>query len=471
MAPGDAGAVAAALLTGLRAGISDGVWRDMQRSSLAHLLSISGLHMALVASTIFLALRYGLALVPPLALRLTIKKLAALGALAGATFYLLLSGASVPAQRSYLMVAAGLLAILVDRQPISMRLLACAAILVLVLRPESLLGASFQLSFAAVLALVAVYETGGLGTRPGGATSAPGAALRHLRGIGFTTLVASTATAPLTGYHFQTIATYGVLANLVAVPVTDALGDAGGPARPPADAARPRRSRLPADGLGRAGWSWGPPISWRTCPGPRSPCRNGRRRPSWRSPPGGLWLALWRRPWRFCGLVPIAAAVPIALLAPQPSLVVDRWLDMAAVRAPWGVVRLAAWQRDGFVEGAWLRALGASRREPWPEEGTGSRWRPRLRPGRLHPHRRRPSRQPRPHGAGGARGLCLRRSRHRPRRTRALPRRRHADRPAPAVALGRPRGPHQRQTGSRSRRWPRAAGTGPGRDADRPLTP
>ncbi len=87
---------------------------------------------------------------------------------------------------------------------------------------------------------------------------------------------------------------------------------------------------------------------------------------------GGLWLALWRRPWRLCGLVPIAAAVPIALLAPQPSLVVDRWLDMAAVRAPWGIVRLAAWQRDGFVEGAWLRALGASRREPWPEEGTGS---------------------------------------------------------------------------------------------------
>ncbi len=108
VAPGDAGAMAAALLTGLRAGISDGVWRDMQRSSLAHLLSISGLHMALVASTIFLALRYGLALVPPLALRVTIKKLAALGALAGATFYLLLSGASVPAQRSYLMVAAGL---------------------------------------------------------------------------------------------------------------------------------------------------------------------------------------------------------------------------------------------------------------------------------------------------------------------------------------------------------------------------
>jgi competence protein ComEC len=371
IAPGDAGAMAAALLTGLRAGISDRVWRDMQRSSLAHLISISGLHMALVASTIYLALRWGLALIPSLALRLTVKKLAAVGALAGSTFYLLLSGSSVPAERSYLMVAAGLVAILVGRQPLSMRLLACAALAVLVLQPESLLGASFQLSFAAVLALVAVYEAGGPGTRPGRSRSILGAAVRHLRGIALTTFVASTATAPLTGYHFQSIATYGVLANLVAVPVTTLwVMPTGllGMLLMPLGLDRPVFG-LMALGVRVVLWAAhgvadlpGAAIAVPQWPGLALAALVA----------GGLWLALWRRPWRYWGLVPLLAALPIALLAHQPALVLDPGLDMAAVRAPWGVVRVAGWHRDKLVESAWLRALGTTRSEPWPADGGGA---------------------------------------------------------------------------------------------------
>ncbi len=370
LAPGDAGAMASALLTGLQAGISDRVWWDMQRSSLAHLISISGLHMALAASTVFLALRWGLALIPPLALRLKVKKLAALGALLGATFYLLLSGASVPAERSYLMVAAGLLAIVVDRRPLSMRLLAGAALTVLVLRPESLLGASFQLSFAAVLALVAVYEGGGPGAPAGAAASVLGAGLRHLRGIAFTTLVASTATAPLTGYHFQNVATYGVLANLVAVPVTTLwimpTGLAG-------LLLMPLGLDLPFFRL----MAWGVQLVLWTAHGVARLPGAAIAVPQWPNAAllafaaGGLWLALWRSPWRFWGLVPVLAALPIALAAPQPFLLVDPGLDMAAVRAPWGVVRMAAWRRDGLVEDSWLRALGTTRRETWPAPGSG----------------------------------------------------------------------------------------------------
>ena len=362
--------MAAALLTGLQAGISDAVWWDMQRSSLAHLISISGLHMALAASTVFLALRWGLALIPPLALRLKVKKLAAMGALLGATFYLLLSGASVPAERSYLMVAAGLLAILVDRQPLSMRLLAGAALTVLLLSPESLLGASFQLSFAAVLALVAVYEGGGPGGRPGAHGSILGAGLGHLRGIAFTTLVASTATAPLTGYHFQNVATYGVLANMVAVPVTTLWIMPAGLA---GLLLMPLGLDLPFFRL----MAWGVQVVLWTAHGVARLPGAAIAVPQWPFAAlvvfatGGLWLALWRGPWRFWGLVPILAALPMALAASQPALLVDPALDMAAVRAPWGVVRVAGWRRDKLVESAWLRALGTTRNEPWPAGGGG----------------------------------------------------------------------------------------------------
>ena len=122
--PGPAGAMAAALVAGVRAGIDQATWRAMQVSGLAHILSVSGLHMVLVAGSVFAICRWLLALIPPLALRFPVKKPAAALALLAAAFYLLLSGASVPAQRSFLMTAVALLAVIVDRNPFSLRLLA-----------------------------------------------------------------------------------------------------------------------------------------------------------------------------------------------------------------------------------------------------------------------------------------------------------------------------------------------------------
>ena len=150
--------MAAALVAGVRAGIDQATWRAMQVSGLAHILSVSGLHMVMVAGSVFAVCRWLLALIPPLALRYPVKKPAAAMALLAAAFYLLLSGSSVPAQRSFLMTAVALLAVMVDRNPFSLRLLAWAAVVVLLLRPEAVVGASFQLSFAAVLALMVVFE-------------------------------------------------------------------------------------------------------------------------------------------------------------------------------------------------------------------------------------------------------------------------------------------------------------------------
>ncbi len=196
----------------------------MRDSGLSHLLAISGFNMAIMAGAVFGALRALLALVPALALGWPIKKIAALGGIAGATFCWLISGASSATERAYVMVLLALLAVLIGRPAVSMRNLALAGIVLLALRPESLLDVGFQMSFAAVTGLVAVYEW--LQARPAG----PPPFYDHwppplrrlalvLIGTLVSTLVAGFAVDPLAAYHFHRLALYGIIANLVAVPV------------------------------------------------------------------------------------------------------------------------------------------------------------------------------------------------------------------------------------------------------------
>ena len=130
--PGDTGGFAAAVTTGDRSAMSGSSVDALRASNLAHLLAISGLHMGLLTGFVFLALRVGLSLVPALALRWPIKKLAAVGALAAASAYLALSGGSVATERAFVMVAVVLCAVLVDRRAFSLRAVALAALVVVV---------------------------------------------------------------------------------------------------------------------------------------------------------------------------------------------------------------------------------------------------------------------------------------------------------------------------------------------------
>jgi competence protein ComEC len=170
---------------------------------------------------VFFLVRAGLALWPAVALNWPIKKWAAVAALAAAGCYMLLTGASVPTQRAFVMVAIVFLAVLVDRNPLSMRLVAVAATVVLLLRPESLLSVSFQMSFAAVLCLIAAYEAGwrrlAAWRREAGWWRAPAV---YVVGVALSTIVAGAATAPFALFHFQQTALYSLAANLVAVPAT-----------------------------------------------------------------------------------------------------------------------------------------------------------------------------------------------------------------------------------------------------------
>lgn len=219
--------IAVALVAGDRSAIPREVEDGMRVSGLTHILSISGLHMALVAGTLFALVRGALALVPALALGWPIKAVAALLALAGSAFYLILSGNDVPAQRSFVMTALVLTGVLLGRRALTLRTIAVAAVVVLGLTPEAALDPGPQMSFAATLALVAAYERlqplRALPRPEGFAARLAMAPLAFAAGVAVTALVAGFASGPFGAYHFQRLAPYGLLANLAAMPAVSLL--------------------------------------------------------------------------------------------------------------------------------------------------------------------------------------------------------------------------------------------------------
>lgn len=219
-------AVSAALITGEKTPIPEPDAEVLRLSGLAHILSISGLHMALVAGTVMGALRAMAALAPGLAARRPVKKYAAAIALVTVAGYLFIAGASVATQRSFLMLGIMLGAVLMDRAAVTMRNLALAALIVMVIAPETIAGPSFQMSFAATASLIALYSVWS-GQRfhhdPQHTGGALVAGARHAGGyvlaLGMTSLVAGAATGLYAVYHFHRIATLGLIANLLAVPI------------------------------------------------------------------------------------------------------------------------------------------------------------------------------------------------------------------------------------------------------------
>ncbi|MBZ0130072.1 MAG: ComEC family competence protein [Rhodobacteraceae bacterium] len=220
---GQGGAFAAAILTGDRSAIAPDVVEVLRRSNLAHLLAISGLHMGLLVGFVFAAIRYGLALVPPVALRLPVRKLAAMIALVAAAAYLALSGANVATERAFIMVAVMLLAVLLDRRALTLRAVTLAASIVLLLRPVSLIEAGFQMSFAATAALVAAFAAlRARGWMMSGRAWWRGV-LRNIVMLALSSAIAGLATAPVAAFHFNRIAHFGLIANLASVPVMGTL--------------------------------------------------------------------------------------------------------------------------------------------------------------------------------------------------------------------------------------------------------
>ncbi|WGF89479.1 ComEC/Rec2 family competence protein [Marinivivus vitaminiproducens] len=368
-APGDAGAVAAALIAGLRASISAQVWESMQATGLVHILSISGLHVSLVTATVFLLVRLGLTLCPPLALRIVPKKAAAAVAIAAAFGYMLLAGAPVPTQRSFLTCAVALLAVMLDRDPLSMRLLAAAAAVVMLADPESVLGPSFQMSFAAVIALIAAYE--GTTWRPLAGHGRWAVPVRYAWDVALTTLIASLVTAPLAILHFQRLALFGIVANLIAVPLTAFW-------IMPAGLLVVLLMPFGLDGwaidlmtagiglmLGSAAMIADWPAASALVPQPPGLAAIV-------AAAGGLWLALWRRRWRWFGLAGPALGLMLAMNPDLPDVLISQDGAVIGVRDAEGTLALSPWQRDAFTTDDWLAASGQAVSGTWPDEGTGA---------------------------------------------------------------------------------------------------
>ncbi|MBX3578021.1 MAG: ComEC/Rec2 family competence protein [Rhizobiaceae bacterium] len=222
------GEIAAALVAGVRAGIPEDVNEALRKTGLAHVLSISGLHMALVSLTIMGTIRFVAALFPALASRRAVKKYAASAALVALAVYLFISGSAVAAERSFIMIAVMLAALLVDRSALTMRNLAIAAIVILAVSPHEAAGPSFQMSFAATAALIGAYAawssrraatTAAASVPRSGVRGVVARGARYFAGLAATSLVAGAATAIYGVYHFQRLATLGLASNLAAMPV------------------------------------------------------------------------------------------------------------------------------------------------------------------------------------------------------------------------------------------------------------
>lgn len=354
---GQDGAFASAILTGDRSGIDRSVEAALRASSLYHIVSISGLHMTMLAAAIFAIVRYGLALVPRIALNVPLKKVAAVVALAGAAAYLVISGNDVAAQRSYIMTAVVLVAVLIDRPALTTRSIALAAFLILIVTPESLMQAGFQMSFAATAAMITAYES--LRAQAWWQVTQTSPKWRFVKpvlGIAVTSLIAGTATAPISAFHFNAMTQYGLIANLLAVP---AMGIFVMPAAVVAIAVTPLGlDWLPyqivgfgmgyvigvADfvaGLGGAvvGVPNGPPASLALFA------------------LGGVFLMLWRGRGRLAGLLPMALALVLWVKADRPEILVADNGRLFGIETAAGRV-LSAPKGNGYAAQSWLENDG-----------------------------------------------------------------------------------------------------------------
>jgi len=353
-------AMTAALLSGSQTGIGRPVMDAMRASGLSHLLSISGVHVSMMALLVYLPLRFLLALIPWITLRFPIKKIAAFGAIVATTAYTLLVGADPPTVRSALMTGIVFFAVMTDRKAMSLRLVALAAAAIMLVAPSATMGASFQMSFAAVLAMVAAYEKKLDETiREGLSLDLPRwvtKAGHALKDIILTSLIATAATTPFTIFHFQTFNFYGVAANMIGIPLTTLwimpcllliyitlpLG-------------------LAAPFIKAAGWGVALLIKlaetvaawpYATIPMPAMPTLAFGLLIG-----GGLWLCLWRRSWRYLGLLPILAGCCYPLFTTTPSVFIADDAPVWAVQLEDGTMAVFGKRKENFVTAQWRQRL------------------------------------------------------------------------------------------------------------------
>ncbi len=365
--PGEAGAVATALINGEQNVIPERVQENYRAAGLAHLLSISGFHMTLLAGVVFFLIRRALALIPAVALRTDTKKIAACTALAVTFGYLLISGMSVPTVRSFMMIAVVLAAVLLDRTALSVRTIAWAAFVLMVIFPDAVFGASFQMSFIAVLALVALYEQTWLRIpwrAPDGRFTLVRAIGVYILALVVTDLVAGGATNLFAIYHFNVLPTYSLAANLIAGPLTGfwimPMGLAGVVLMPFGLDELPLKAMGAGVGvlndIARGIASW--PAAQVHVPPMRTAFLVA-------AAAGLIFICLWKGRFRWLGVLPVIAALIQPWTAARPDLLVDESARVVAVRHDDGGLIFSPGRGGRFVRDVWRERYGAAA-EDWP---------------------------------------------------------------------------------------------------------
>ena len=337
--PNETGAIATALITGERGGITKETNDAYKNSGLFHILSISGLHMVVMAGAVFYSVRLLLACVPFLALNFAIKKWSAVAGIFGTLGYLAISGGSFATVRSALMILVMFAAMLLERPALALRNVALAAFGILLFYPESLFDAGFQMSFAAVTALIAAYEEVRRRSSQGAESHFLFKFTRFFGGIIATTLIASIAVAPFAAYQFHQSQQYAVISNLIAIPICNIVVM---PAALVALVLMPFGLEIlglwpMALGIDAMTWCANAVASVPGAVGylPAMP-------PSafFLMLAGGIWLALWQAPWRLVGVAMFIGGIVLAPFLPRPDVLIARQGQLVAVRGPDG--RLAA---------------------------------------------------------------------------------------------------------------------------------
>lgn len=352
---GDVAAITAAKMNGEQSAISAPAMEAMRTAGLIHLLATSGANVTIMGLLIYFPLRMLLALWPWVALRFPIKKVAAIAAVFSALAFTFLVGSQAATMRSMIMVAIAMLAIVADRHTSLLRLVLLSALLAMLFAPSATMGASFQMSFAAVFCLVATSKN--FGDFQGKAFPSLPAPLAALWAIVRTSLIATAATTPFSIYHFQTFNVYGFIANTLAIPLTSFW-------------------IMPFTIMAyvTAPFEWDGFFIDMAGIGNAAVLRIATAVAAWpfalfhwpAMPPyalvsivlGGLWLCLWQKKWRYWGLLPVAVGMLYPLYTRAPDVFVSPNGKAWAARLEDGRLAVSSSKREKFAISQWRQRLG-----------------------------------------------------------------------------------------------------------------
>ena len=365
--PGAAGAISVTLLTGVTTGIPPPDHDAFRASGLAHLLAVAGLHIVMGWMLAFSRLAFAAS--EHASLHWPTKKIAALIALAAGGGYMVLTGMHVPIVRSFSMACLYTVAVLAGRRAISLRGLALAATVLMLLEPQEVPGVSFQMSFSAVLALISGYELlrPALNSVRGNGTRHRRFAL-HLAALALTSALAGTASAPFGAYHFGRIQVYFIVANMIAVPLTAFWAM-------PAGLIGLVLLPFGLDWLAFIPMGWGvQAILWvaRTTAALPAATFGVPHMPPWglaATALGIAWLGLWRSPMRLLGVPLIALGLASPMLVRPADLLVSADARLIAVRAQGEVFLQQASGASKFTREAWMQYWAAGKVSAMPGEG------------------------------------------------------------------------------------------------------